>query len=110
MTGNDLRKKLLAEGVILTDVAKKLGMSQQAFSSRLNVKNLKVDFIQQVEEAVGFSVIEASQSANPSSIDKMIELLQKKDEQMDRLITLLEQQMGVGIKEKCRIINLWSHE
>ena len=48
MTGNELRNILKANGVVLADLARNLGMSQQVLNSRLNVKNLKIDFINDV--------------------------------------------------------------
>lgn len=100
MTGHELRNKLLGKGVVLSELAASLGLSQQALSNRLSVKKLKIDFIQDVEKIVGFSIIEETQATySASNIDSLIGLLQKKDEQMDRLITLLEHKYGV-IEEK----------
>lgn len=99
MTGHELRNKLLSKGVVLTELARALGLSQQALSNRLSVKNVKVDFVQEVEKIVGFPVLEETQQQS-SSIDSLISLLQKKDEQIDRLITLLENKYGAVKNEK----------
>jgi hypothetical protein len=101
MTGNELRRKLVGNGVGLVELAGKLGLSQQAFSNRLTVKSVKPEFVRQIEEVVGFSLTEQPVSTDSQkNIDSLIGLLQKKDEQMDRLITLLEQKYGVVEKEK----------
>ena len=100
MTGNELRNILKGKGVVLTDLAAQLGMSQQVLNSRLSVKQLKADFIQKVEDIVGFNVTEAPAPSVPSSVDTLIGLLQKKDEQIDRLISLLEHKYGSNEKEK----------
>lgn len=99
MTGNELRNILKANGVVLADLARNLGMSQQVLNSRLNVKNLKIDFINDVMDATGINVMK-EQNNSPSPIDSLIELLKKKDEQMDRLISLLESERGVTTKGK----------
>ncbi len=102
MSGNELRRKLLGNGIGLVELAGKLGLSQQAFSNRLTVKNVKPEFLRQIEEIVGFSLDEQPATAN-LNIDSLIGLLQKKDEQIDRLITLLEHKYGVDEKEKRRV-------
>lgn len=103
MTGNELRNVLKGQGVVLNELADKLGMSNQALAARLNVKKLKLDFIQQVENAVGFSVMESTTPSTPSAVDALIGLLQKRDEQMDRLISLLEKQINNEKGEKKRV-------
>lgn len=89
MTGNELKRKLLSEGVGITELAGRLGLSQQAFSNRLTVKNVKPEFIRQIEEIVGFKINPVT--SNSTETQQFIDLLKKKDEQMDRLIALLEQ-------------------
>lgn len=104
MSGHELRNKLLGKGIVLSELADALEISQQALSNRLNVKKLKLDFIQEVEKIVGFQIIEDNPSKQlPSSVDAMIGLLQKKDEQMDRLIALLEQKYGTEEKKERRV-------
>lgn len=97
MSGNELKRKLVGNGVGLVELAGKLGLSQQAFSNRLTVKNVKPEFIKQIEEIVGFSLDEIPSNTETK---QFLELLKKKDEQMDRLITLLEHKYGVAEKKK----------
>lgn len=99
MTGNELRNILKANGVVLAELARSLGMSQQVLNSRLSVKNLKIDFINDVQDATGINVMN-EQHGSPSSYDNLIELLKKKDEQIDRLISLLEAERDVTAKRK----------
>jgi transcriptional regulator with XRE-family HTH domain len=103
MNGQELRNKLLGKGVVLSDLADQLGMSPQVLSARFNVKNLKLDFIREVEKIVGFPIIEDTTAPHPlSGVDALIGLLQKKDEQMDRLIALLEQRYSTDDKKERR--------
>ena len=69
----------------------------------------KVDLLKRIANyfnvSVGYFFDEIDDSSlihetGKSSIEGMISLLQKKDEQMDRLITLLEHKYGVSEKEK----------
>ena len=92
MTGLELKRKLLGNGIGITDLAGKLGMSQQALSNRFIVKNVKPEFINQIESIIGFSLTEEPMD---SATKEFMELLKKKDEQIDRLIALLEKQYGV---------------
>ena len=104
MTGHELRNKLLGKGIVFSELADDLGISQQALSNRLNVKKLKLDFIQEVEKIVGFPIIEDTTPPHSSlSVDALIGLLQKKDEQIDRLIALLEQKYGTEEKKERRV-------
>ena len=103
MSGHELRNKLLGKGIVFSELADALGISQQALSNRLNVKKLKLDFIQDVERIVGFQIIEDNPASQfPSSVDALIGLLQKRDEQMDRLIALLEQRYSTDDKKERR--------
>ena len=102
MNGQELRNKLLGKGVVLSDLADQLGMSPQVLSARFNVKNLKLDFIREVEKIVGFPIIEDTTPHPSSGVDALIGLLQKKDEQMDRLIALLEQRYSTDDKKERR--------
>lgn len=102
MTGNELKRILLWNGVGITDLASKLGLSQQALSNRLTVKSVKSGFIKQIEEVVGFKIEEPSPAGTETQ--QFIELLKKKDEQIDRLISLLEnKQNRTGEAEKRRV-------
>lgn len=103
MTGHELRNKLLGKGIVFSELADALGISQQALSNRLNVKKLKIDFIQEVEKIVGFPIIEDTTPHPSSGVDALIGLLQKKDEQIDRLIALLEQKYGTEEKKARRV-------
>lgn len=102
MSGNELKRKLVGNGVGLVELAGKLGLSQQAFSNRLTVKNVKPEFIKQIEEIVGFS-IEETPHTNTETL-QFIELLKKKDEQMDRLITILEHKYGIDERKNKNVV------
>lgn len=103
MKGFELKEYLTSKGIILSELAVKLGMSPQGLKHRFDVKNVKPDFIRQIEEVVGFKV-EGVKSVNTET-QQFIELLKKKDEQIDRLLTLLEKRDGIVYdKEKRRVV------
>ena len=103
MKGIELKETLMQRGVVLSDLAARLGITPQGLANKFMVKNIRPDFIRQVENAVGFSIAEMPNNNQQTSIDSLIGLLQKKDEQMDRLITLLEHKYGVTEKEKLNV-------
>ena len=88
MSGKELKRLLLWNGIGISDLASKMAMTQQALSNRLTAKNVKPDFIEKIEDALGFK-IEKPASPNAET-QQLIELLKKKDEQIDRLISLFE--------------------
>ena len=93
MKGVELKETLVRRGVVLSELSSKLGITPQGLSTKLNVKNVKPDFIKQIEEIVGFSLEDIPQTNTETQ--QFLELLKKKDEQMDRLITLLEHKYGI---------------
>ena len=102
MKGFELKEFLTSKGVILSELAVKLGMSPQGLKHRFEVKNVKPEFIKQIEEVVGFKIEEPSPAGTETQ--QFIELLKKKDEQIDRLISLLEnKQNRTGEVEKRRV-------
>ncbi len=53
MTGDEVREILKKNGVVLSDLSDKLGLSNQAFSNRLSVKYFKPEYLQQINEVLG---------------------------------------------------------
>lgn len=56
MSGAELKKILADKGVVKSRLAAQLNMRPQDLNARLNVKNVKVDFLREVEKAVGFKL------------------------------------------------------
>ncbi len=95
MTGLELKAWLLVHGVKIQDLADSVGISQSAMSQRLSVKSIKTDFLEKIEDILGKKIeIEPFDEGGESMVTGFLELLQKKDEQMDRLISLLEAREG----------------
>lgn len=109
MNGKELKKILKEEGVNLTELAKMLGYdNDQRLHSALKAEDVKSGLIEAIAKAtnknVGFfykndngviasdnSVAVSGDGNSVNSIsERFISLLEKKDEQMDRLIGLLE--------------------
>lgn len=96
MSGEELRAILKKTGVGITDIAKMLGVPQQNLSQALNAKDVKTGLIESLSKVLNqpLSFFYENVEYKPQKIttEKLIELLQKKDEQIDRLIRLLEEE------------------
>lgn len=107
MTGREVKEKLLSNGYILADIALKLNMSPQALNSKLSVKNAKIDLLEDLSHAIGVelsffngaskqtnvngdNINGGSVTVNKTENEKLLELLKKKDEQIDRLLSIIE--------------------
>lgn len=111
MSGKDLKEILYEEGINLSELAAKLGFANdQRLHSALKAADVKSGLIEAIARAtnksIGFfyrdvlgavasegSVAVSGDGNTVSTIsERFISLLEKKDEQMDRLLTLLENQ------------------
>lgn len=123
MKGNIIKEFLRKNEITQSSVAKKIGESTQNFSAALMQDDIRTSLLERVAEAIGVPVsafygeqyasISATASGNDSTAiagvgnagngmsEKLMTLLEnkdkqiaKKDEQMDRLIGLLEKNTG----------------
>lgn len=102
MKGLELKKILREDRVNLSELAKALGFdNDQRLHSALNAADVKSGLIEKIAQAtnrtVGYYYGEANTSthrASPSdgNMATLLSMLQKKDEQIDRLMALLEKQ------------------
>lgn len=108
MNGKELKAILKEEGINLSDLAKKLGFdNDQRLHSALKADDVKSGLIEAIAKAtnksVGYFYKDSNTIASDNSVaisgtgnsvnaisERFISLLEKKDEQMDRIITLLE--------------------
>jgi len=101
MTGQQIRNIITSNGYALTDVADKLGISAQTLNSRLNAKNFKKEYVIELEEILGLTIDENNRNNDNLFISKeaweviksQSDSLKTKDAQMDRLITIIENQL-----------------
>lgn len=110
MSGKELKEILREENINLSELAKKLGFeNDQRLHSALKAEDVKSGLLEAIARAtnksVGFfyrdysNAIATDNSVAVSGVgnsvnaisERFISLLEKKDEQMDRLIGLLEQ-------------------
>ena len=56
MTGESLKKVLLSLKISQTDIAKKLGLSQQSFNQMLSASDVKSSLLERVATAIGMSI------------------------------------------------------
>ena len=121
MTGEAVKQILYLKGIKITELAERLGISQQNMSSQLTVKDIKTGTLERIAEASGVPLSEfygiapfniangdgntqvagngntISSSELEKSLSKALEelaaqrkLTEKAQEQIDRLIGLLE--------------------
>jgi DNA-binding Xre family transcriptional regulator len=113
MTGEELKHILAVSGVSQTDIAKNFGVSQQNISSQLRTKDVRTKFLEQLCDMMHVTVdyfyqgthyagssVNVITSGNGVSkfsgqnimatdTDKLIEMMQKKDEQIDKLLAII---------------------
>lgn len=106
MTGEELKSIIALEGYKLADIAEALGMTPQNLNSRLKAKVIRKEFLNEIERiikkdisSIYFQMANADNGStavagNGNNVNQetmqFVELLKKKDEQIDRLLTIIE--------------------
>lgn len=101
MKGEDVKKILKANGVTQRDLAEKFGTTAQNISDRLGKDDITTGFLEAISAATNiplatfypnhWHVMAYSQNQDsPIVPDSVIQLLAKKDEQIDRLLSIIE--------------------
>lgn len=109
MSGKELKEILIAEGINLSELARMLGFANdQRLHSALKAEDVKSGLIESIarvtNKSIGFfykdnlgalamdNGVAVSRDGNSVTTisERFISLLEKKDEQMDRLLSLLE--------------------
>lgn len=121
MTGNTLKKLILAEGLSVAEVARRLGTSQQNLTCALNKDDIKTGLLERVAEAMNrplsffygeaFGPVQtavgdnntqvAGDYSNASPDQTTLELLKMKDEQL----TLTIKQVGKAQEQMDRVLD-----
>lgn len=57
MTGKEVREQLLEKGIVLADLAEKLGISAQTLNSRLNARYFKEEYIKEIFDVTGITLL-----------------------------------------------------
>lgn len=88
MTGKEVRETLLNNGIVLSELADKLGISAQTLNSRLNAKSFKMEYLNEIQGLTGITFesttnndllsIIASQQRTIESLSKTIENLSRR--------------------------------
>lgn len=97
MKGLELKKILCNDGIRLSELAKSLGFdNDQRLHSALNAGDVKSGLIEKIAKAtnksVGYYYGEDTQADNTAVL---LEMLRKRDQQIDRLMALLEKQNNI---------------
>lgn len=106
MTGEELKSIIANEGYKLADIAEALGMTPQNLNSRLKAKVIRKEFLNEIERIIkkdissvyrqmanaenGSTAVAGNGNTINQETKQFIELLKKKDEQIDRLLTIIE--------------------
>ena len=53
MTGQELKARIAAFGISQSEIARRLGMSQQSFNQGLNVPDIRTGLLERIAEATG---------------------------------------------------------
>jgi transcriptional regulator with XRE-family HTH domain len=69
MTGESLKELLLSLKISQTDIAKKLGLSQQSFNQMLSASDVKSSLLERVANAIGVSISKLYEGCCPTSPD-----------------------------------------
>lgn len=113
MSGEELKEKLKQDGIVLSELARLLGYdSDQGLHSALKAKDVRSGLLEEIARVTSKSIdwfypesaktvasdnsIAVSGNGNQISAisEKFIGLLEKKDEQIDRLLTVIENLNG----------------
>lgn len=62
MTGNEVKKILLDNGFVLSEIAEKIGITPQSLQARLGVKYFKPEYIQELNGILGRDLFSVSNS------------------------------------------------
>lgn len=111
MSGEELKEKLKQEGIVFSDLAKMLGYeSDQGLHSIFKAKDVRSGTIEEISRVIHKGIdwfypetakvlakdnaIAVSGNENQITLisEKFIGLLEKKDEQIDRLLAIIEKQ------------------
>lgn len=94
MTGQTLKEIIQRDGHKLTEIASAIGESPQNFSAALSSKDIKSGLLERVAKAVGKPVSAfygETAAKEPSTEGRLLALLEEKDRQINRLLSILEQ-------------------
>lgn len=64
MTGNEVREILQRNGIILSELAKKIGLSAPALNNRFNAKYFKPEYLAQINEILGKDLFGSSDTTD----------------------------------------------
>lgn len=90
MKGSEVRQILADNKVNLAKLAAELGISPQALSSRLNADVFKRAYLIEMTQVLGRDLFGVAYQ----DYSHLLDLLSKKDEQIDRLIAIIEKLGG----------------
>lgn len=96
MKGSEVRQILADNQVNLAKLAAELGISPQALNSRLNADVFKRAYLIEMTQVLGRDLFGVAYH----DYSHLLDLLSKKDEQIDRLISIIEKLGGKAPETK----------
>lgn len=88
MTGKEVREALLANGIILADLASSLGISAQTLNSRLNAKYFKSEYMDEIADILDIT-FDTKVDKDVNSLLKLVESQQRTIENLSETIKFL---------------------
>lgn len=70
MTGDKLRALLKYNNINIKELADKMGISRQCLDSRLNIKSVKLELLEQIESCIGYKLIRPEFDENEKNTDQ----------------------------------------
>lgn len=84
MTGKEAREALLNKGVVLSELADKLGITAQTLNSRLNAKFFKTEYLDEILNITGISLEE------PKVDEHLLEIIASQQRTIESLSRTIE--------------------
>lgn len=110
MKGSHIKKQLLSNGYKIDDVSRLIGLDSSELHSVLESEDVPKHIVEKINKAIGKNILLIKEDVTPTNviegnnnmlgdnnntnnnltIIKLIELLEKKEQQIDRILSLLE--------------------
>ena len=88
MSGSELKAKIDKFNLVQADIARKMSMTPQDLSSKLNSKRLKADFLNKVElvfQQYGYTLFDKDEELANQSDNYLYKLVKEKDNEIREL-------------------------
>ena len=109
MTGQEVRDIIKSEGLKMTEVAEKLNITPQTLNSRLNAKNVNIEFLNELCKLIGKDITYFFGKGNSLSYSLSSDVLENKEPSnitTERLFSIIESQQRIIESQQRTIENI----